>query len=59
MNEVLWISVGDRATKLQAVKVGGLKEILQLCQSRITRAPGLSPGGLDYAQSLIDPNFAL
>ena len=26
--EVLWISVGQRAAKLQAVKVGGLKKIL-------------------------------
>ena len=31
--EVLWISVGQKGAKLQAVKVGGLKKILPVGQS--------------------------
>ena len=35
---VLWVSVGQRAAKFQAVKVGGLKKILLLRQSNQMRA---------------------
>ena len=42
--EALWVSVGQLAAKLQAVKVGGLKRILLLDPSRITRrCPGSNP----------------
>ena len=34
--EVLWMSVGQLASKLQAVKVGGLKKILPFGQSQTT-----------------------
>ena len=30
--EVLWVSVGQRAAELRAVKVGGRKKILQIGQ---------------------------
>ena len=38
--EVLWVSVGQRATVLRAVKVGGQKKILQIApvRTRIARA---------------------
>ena len=44
--EVLWVSVGQRTAKLQAVKVGDQEKFLPLCQSRTTRVhgPGSSPG---------------
>ena len=35
--EVLWVSVGQRAADLQAVKVGGLKKILPRGPSRTTQ----------------------
>ena len=35
--EVLWTSVDQRAAKLQALKVGGLKKILHLSQSQNKR----------------------
>ena len=38
--EVLWVSVGQRITKLQSVKVGGLKNILPLSQSRTKTQAG-------------------
>ena len=52
--EVLWISVGQRIAKLQAVKVGDLKKILPLNLSRIKRrrpGPASSPECLDHSQS--------
>ena len=56
--EAMWISVCERAAKLQAFNVGGLKEILPLGQCRTTPCcPGLSPEQLDYAKSLMDHNF--
>ena len=30
--KVLWVSVGQRATEIRAVKVEGQKEILPICQ---------------------------
>ena len=38
--EVLWVSVGQRALELQAVKVGGQQKVLPsgLVRTRITRA---------------------
>ena len=41
--EVLWISVGQRAPKLEAVKDGGLKKILLLTRSQTTGAQVLVP----------------
>ena len=35
--EVLWISVGKRAARSKAVKLGGLKAILPFGRSRTTR----------------------
>ena len=35
--EVLWVSVGQRAAVLQAVKVGGQKKILPICPARVMR----------------------
>ena len=40
--EVLWVSVGQLAAKLQAVKVGGVKKILPRSMSR--GDPGSTPG---------------
>ena len=41
-SEVMWVSVGQLAAKLQAVKIGGLKRILPLGQTRATRGqPGV------------------
>ena len=35
--EVLWISVRQRAAELPAIKVGGRKKILPICQARASR----------------------
>ena len=35
--EVLWVSVGQRAAELRAVKVGGQKKILPICPARAIR----------------------
>ena len=35
--EELWVSVGQRAAVLQAVKVGGQKKILPICPARAIR----------------------
>ena len=35
--EVLWVSVGQRAAELWAVKVGGQKKILPICPARAIR----------------------
>ena len=40
--EALWVSVGQLAAKLQAVKVGGVKKILPRSMSR--GGPGSTPG---------------
>ena len=39
--EVLWISVGQRAAKIQAVKVGDLKKILPRVQDSNPGCPRL------------------
>ena len=52
-----WVSVGQRAARLQAVKVGGLKKILLCSMSR--GGPGLTPGRLDHPPTLTACNFAV
>ena len=57
--EVLQVSIGQMAAKLQDVKVGGLKKFYCLA----TYAPrmgglGSTPGQWDHPQSLTDGNFA-
>ena len=43
--EVLWVSVGQLAAKLQAVKVGGLKKLLPSGPSQTTcEQPGFDSG---------------
>ena len=50
--------MGQRAAKLQAVKVGGLKKFCQSARVEpFARSRDLSPGQMDYRQSLIDHNF--
>ena len=57
--EVLWISVGQRAAKLQAVKFGGLNnKSADLSTTHKTRGPGSNPGRWDYPESLRDCNLA-
>ena len=55
--EVLWVSVGQRTAKIQAVKVGDLKKILPICRTRTKRGrPGFeswtirSPSKFDRPQ---------
>ena len=35
--EVLWVSVGQRAAEIRAVKVGGQKKFLPICPARAKR----------------------
>ena len=57
--EVLWVSVGQRTAKLQAVKVGDLKKSCCLAKVESNASSlGLSPGRWDCPQSLTDSNFA-
>ena len=54
--EVLWISVGQKAAKLQAVKFGGLKKILLVGQSRTTRLrPGFESWMIGLSLKLYGP----
>ena len=49
--EVLWVSVCQRAAKLPAVKVGGLKKILPNGPARVTGfEPGRSAEFFSYLQ---------
>ena len=54
--EVLYVSVGQLATKLQAVKAGGLKKVLPRGLSR--GGPGSTPGQWDHPPTLTACNFA-
>ena len=57
--EVLWGSVGQRAAKIQAVKVGDLKKSCRAAGFEPNAGgPGSSPGGSDHLQSLTGHNFA-
>ena len=58
--EVQWVFVGQTATKLQAVKVGGLKKILQLGQPRtIHMRLGFESRTMESFSNLkMDYNFA-
>ena len=49
--------MGQRAAKLQAIKVEGWKIIMLVGWSQTTRGPGSSPGQWDHLQSLTDHNF--
>ena len=58
--QVLWVTVGQRAAKLQAVKVGDQKENF-FCLDREEPhecLPGLYPGQWNHPQSLKNNNFA-
>ena len=51
--EVLWVSVGQLAAKLQAVKVKGLKKILPRGPPRTSECgPGSIPGRKDHPPTL-------
>ena len=53
--EVLWVSVDQLVSKLQAVKVGCLKKILLCSMSR--DGPGSTPGLWDHPPTLTACNF--
>ena len=54
---VLWISVGQTASKLQAVKFGALKKSAAWPTTHHERLE-LSPGQRHNPESLMDRNFA-
>ena len=56
--EVLWVSVGQLAAKLQPVKVGALKKILPRSPSRVRVARGRLSGRIFFkAPTLTGCNF--
>ena len=52
--EVLWVSVGQLASKLQPVKVGALKKNLPLCPSHTRVALGRLSGRIFFQTSNCD-----
>ena len=56
----MWVSVDQRAAKLQAVKVEGMKKnfTTRLQSNQPGPSPGSSPGRFYHPQSLTDHNFA-
>ena len=51
--EVLWVSVGQRAAELRAVKVGGQKKILPICPAQAKRVQTGPIGRIFF----LTPNF--
>ena len=52
--EVLWVSIGQRAAELPAIKVEGLKKILPLSPAQTTQVRGWLSGRIFFQTSNFD-----